>query len=353
MSTRNNFTPVRPLSREQFHSLRERVVRETPRMYKSTGTTEPRSVGKTPIPLKAPATAPPVTITTSAITPTAKATPLLQDPLVNMSEHELMYESPVLETLASQSVNKGLEIQRVVVNLIAYAVWNLVLNFGSFYLTHTASGRALRDEWLTVDRLVVLLHIPRYPALLSLLHNYISMEYVRHMFTLLVIYNVMSSILRLVKRVNSRELKLSERQKMLLGFSEQNGTNTKKPHSVLKQNIQKDKIPAPTASTEAPAAVSPPPPYLFKTMESPMKKKMEQSGRPSSLFTSNNTNRSNAFSSSMVPSNNTKSVSFEPTIEYTRRTSVISTSTSMNGAGYIPSNKYAYMMNTPSPRKPF
>lgn len=230
------------------------------------------------------------------------------------------FESPVLETLATDSVNKGLEIQRIVTNLIGYAVMNLALNFTSFYLWHTRSGQVLREQF-TTEYILSILHIPKNPLVYTIL-KYLSIEYIRHVFSLLVVYNVVSSTLRLVKRVNYRDLKLNENQKKLLGFvgDQRQEQILKKPHSVLKG--QDDSATAP-------------PPYLFKALESPMKKKEVPSTSTRNVFT--------------------KSVSFEP---QARRTSVATTtsvsapaSTTVNGAGYIPSNKYAYMMNTPSPRK--
>ena len=51
------------------------------------------------------------------------------------------FESPVLKELSRRTVNKEMETQRIMTNVIAFAFWNLLVKFIKFFWNNTHVGR--------------------------------------------------------------------------------------------------------------------------------------------------------------------------------------------------------------------
>lgn len=359
---RNNLsTPSRPLSREQFFSVRERIVKDTPKLYQGRSIATDEKKERTDERVFTP---------TSSINIFSHKS---QEPIQQTVErqtvqsHDLgFFENPVLEKLAERSVNKSLEVQKIINNVLLYLLWNLITKFILLYLDHTSSGQKVRKNWLQTDQILALLHMPNNKAAENAIDLLFSVSSFNKAFRGLVLYNVLMSIFALVGKVKISDLKLNQRQKNLLGFIGQGETSNLRriepSNLMLKQNSKKttentkdQRVSSGINKKNTESQVSAPP-YAFRSIQTPMKKKMEEERNSNMNSVSNNVNplvRSNIFNNNASTGNN-RSVNFAELhhSDIVRRNSTITTLNDTS-AGYIPSSKYTYMMDTPSPRKSF
>ncbi|GAV52450.1 hypothetical protein ZYGR_0AG04410 [Zygosaccharomyces rouxii] len=349
-------TPSRPISREQFTSLRQRVAKDSPKLYKNkvlSGPDEqvnihtnqnslPHTVGK----------ATPVATKSTGIKPSS---PTSQVPAPASNEIG-SFENPVLHTLAQRTVNKEWETQRLVVNIIAWAIWDLLSKFCSTLAKHSKMGREL-VSWINRELARRNSHsnnsivgffqrfYHRYPSVWNKL-NWSNINFIFH---LVVIINVLFSLRRLLSKVRTDDLQLNENQRQLLGVVDQSDASIVHHDSAKESELVSSKE-SNTTPPEPPST-----PFLFKSLETPMKLRQKQEA--DSIISKNVTqsafvNRMNAFglsqsalSNRMNPS--TKSISKPSTGLFPSNLMA----TPVGKTGYIPSSKYTYMMNSPTPRK--
>lgn len=325
-------TPARPVTRDQFYSLRQKMVRESPGLYRSKVLSDPslavglqsRSAPVTPAGRK----------TGELAVDGSRETHAKQSSREEVGDGSALgnFESPVLGKLASRTVNKELETQVIVTNLIALAIWDLVTKFSKIFLDYSPVGRRVLQfaqerfwKW-KLGIWIYRLHRahPRLASRLSLA----SLDTLLH---LVVAYNVVASLWRLFARVKVDDLHLTTSQKELLGLDpmEPVGRATsRKPHVILDQGKP---VPKPEELRESGEAVSATP-FLFKSLETPLKAKQREQRQQIDLQRQGqdtSVSKVNAFGSNFNKID----------------------STPVGPSGYIPSSKYAYMMSSPSPRK--
>ncbi|CAR26468.1 ZYRO0B10406p [Zygosaccharomyces rouxii] len=349
-------TPSRPISREQFTSLRQRVAKDSPKLYKNKILSGPN--GQLDVHTnqhKLSHTGGKGTPVATTSTVTRSSPPISQVPASTSNEIG-SFENPVLHTLAQRTVNKEWETQRLVVNIIAWAIWDLLSKFCSTLAKHSKIGK----EWVSwINRELVQRNINsnnsivgffnrfynRYPSL----WNKLNWSNLNFMFHLIVIINILFSLRRLLSKVKTDDLPLNENQRQLLGVVDQSDDSIVH-HELVKESELVSSKESNTAPPEPPNT-----PFLFKSLETPMKSRQKQEA--DSIISKNVTqsafvNRVNAFglsqsalSNRMHP--NTKNISNSSTGLFPSGLAA----TPAGKTGYIPSSKYTYMMNSPTPRK--
>ncbi|CUS22230.1 LAQU0S05e00628g1_1 [Lachancea quebecensis] len=345
-------TPVKPVTQERFASVREKVVRESPYLYKSKILSSPvkdakrvsRSVGGTPLARPAAFQKPrPSGLDHTPSEAEAKGTVAAGNSESVLGE----FENPVLAQYSRRIVNKELETRKIISNLFAVLVWNLALKFLSLYLDHTLHGAGFSKraaKWIQ-ETLVYRIN-PYADFEHSRWARLLTLANISHIFHLAVFYNVTVSLWRLLvksQNVKIDDLHLNQRQKQLLGLSDQPQTSNNLPRVMLAAGSQE------TLSNQTSLATSPrknpaQPVFLFKSLQTPLKSKERAAAAERAGVMSERAPKINAFGdlrtsvlqkSSLTPSH----------------VSSGSLPTAMNRTGYIPSSKYAYMRDSPSPRK--
>lgn len=345
-------TPVKPVTQERFASVREKVVRESPYLYKSKILSSPvkdgkrvsKSVGGTPLarPTVFQKSRPTSSESTSNETE-AKGTVASEN-----TENVLGgFENPVLAQYSCRIVNKELETRKIISNLLAVLVWNLALKFLSLYLDHTLHGAGFSKrvtKW--VQETLVYRINPYADFEHSRWARLITLANVSHIFHLIIFYNVTVSLWRLLvksQNVKIDDLHLNQRQKQLLGLSDQTQTSSALPRVMLAASPQ-EPLSKPTSLASSPRKASAPPVFLFKSLQTPLKSKERAAAAERAGVRSERAPKINAFGD--LRSSVLKKSSLTPS-----HVSSGLLPTAMNRTGYIPSSKYAYMRDSPSPRK--
>lgn len=402
-------TPSRPISMEQFHSLREKMVKESPKLYKNQMLSDPAKRSE----MASKSQSVPVTPKNSSIFGSRQPAPVGlngnenyrgtfnsssvgkgEDMQILESENDRLdrpgdsmvdpniielgsFESPILRKLASRTVNKEMETQTIVVNLVILAIWNLFAKFLKIFILHARYGKELaaffhRTFWGWQTALSVLKWYHKHPRIADWV-NWSNFDLLLHS---IVTYNVIISLWRLFSKVKVDDLNLTKSQRELLGLSsnddkkaaaaayQTSSSTIEKPHVIL--NNQKGSLSQASSNSQT----VPSTPFLFKSLETPLKAKaMEQQQQQQqqqinlqrqaqSAFVS----KVNAFgslrSNMMMNKNGKHSINNNNTNTNTNKNTFTPTATTsaplptpVGRTGYIPSNKYAYMMNSPSPRK--
>lgn len=288
----------------------------------------------------------------------SKSTETLVKPIDN-SQKPLQeigsFENPVLQTLANRTVNKELETQRLVVNIVSLAIWDLLNKISNTLATHSSWGKqfmALLAREMTKSgiRKTVTHLYSKYPRLFE----EINWKNLNLTFHIIVIVNVVISLWRLFAKVKTDDLKLTESQKKLLGVEEKGKDISREDQTAIEELRSAEQ------STRSPPQ-PPNTPFLFKSLETPMKtKRRELTEEPQRKTQSAGAKKSNAFGTleGALPRGSNGSLNtrlFAPSM--TNSAGPLGTaaaqnfSTPVRRTGYIPSSKYTYMMNSPSPRK--
>lgn len=358
-------TPSRSISREQFQSLRQKMVKESPRLYRNKLLSDPSEKSK----LKshsAPATPRNYLIGSSG--------PVLREGLntsdsrsdeVSEDKNSMInnvvdatvaepgnFENPVLKKLASRTVNKEMETQIIVTNLIVLAIWDLFTKFLKVFLDYSHLGRflisAVQEKFW---KLKLGLWIYRMNRELPWLMKRLSWSNIDTLFHLIVAFNVIGSLWRLFSKIKVNDLDLNRSQKELLGLQSDDeyagsfATHfpSKKPHVIVDQNKN---VSGPRDKGIEASSSTPPTPFLFKSLETPLKAKQRQQNQQQQQQRNQvelqRQTQSAAVSRVNVFGSNFGKIESKP---------VPWTTSHVGPAGYIPSSKYAYMMSSPSPRK--
>lgn len=366
-------TPSRPITREQFHSLRQKMVKESPRLYKNKILSDPseRPSGK---------------IRSAPVTPRnyveetrgARGTLLRDTNLVDLNSRQLSelnadvvsgedktasgelgkqasnaaepgnYENPVLNKLASRTVNKEMETQIIVTNLVVLAMWDLFTKFLKIFLDYSHFGKVIASlAQEKFSKLKLGIWIYRLNREFPWLVKRLSWSSVDTVFHLVVAYNVIGSLWRLLSKVRVSDLNLNSSQRELLGLqpndvftdSHASSSSSKKPHVILDQNKR-----VPRAEKDGENSTTPSTPFLFKSLETPLKAKQREQTQKQQRTQLDLQRQAQSASVSKVNA-------FGSNFDKIESRPVPWTTSQINPAGYIPSSKYAYMMSTPSPRK--
>lgn len=276
------------------------------------------------------------------------------------------FENPVLGKLAKRTVNKEYETQTIVVNLIALAIWDLISKFYTLFIDNTTygekivgylQGKLLRNHLVTWKRYLQI-HYPFFS-------DWINWSNLDTLFHLIVVYNVLVSIWRLFSKVKVDDLELTQSQKELLGLDVNSKRNSiirpsstiTKPRVILDPRISKvgtDPASSSTAVSEA-ASVSGTP-YLFKSLETPLKRRQKEQQQQQRQHQQNQREQQQNQQINLHRHAQSAFVSKVNAFGSLRNNFVGTTNsngsqTPVERTGYIPSNKYAYMINSPCPRK--
>ncbi|AQZ13028.1 POM34 (YLR018C) [Zygosaccharomyces parabailii] len=331
--------PSTPISREQFTSLRRKMAKDSPKLYKNKVLSEVGNEKLQTVP---------------------KSSEVVAKPVVASEKYPKeigSFENPVLHTLAHRTVNKELETQRLVVNIVSLAVWNLISKFTGTLATHSTWGKQLVGY---LGREVSQLGIQRtfmhwyseYPGIFKR----INWQNLNFFFHTIVVCNVAISVWRLFAKVKTDDLQLNDNQKKLLGVDGE-GHTSNQGHSAVEElaSVEQSKRSPP----EPPST-----PFLFKSLETPMKtrqrEQMQERQRRTQSVIPKKINAFGTLKSSLPrrPPGSGGSLNaglFTPNMTASSGPSAATTtynlSTPVGRTGYIPSSKYAYMMNSPSPRK--
>ncbi|AJV64943.1 Pom34p [Saccharomyces cerevisiae YJM1527] len=255
------------------------------------------------------------------------------------------FESPVLKELSRRTVNKEMETQRIMTNVIAFAFWNLLVKFIKFFWNNTHVGRQFCNRLSRIHLYMLTFHtVKKANIIYHTTFSWLNAELLDYLFHLLISLNILFSLWKLLSTVKVSDLNLTERQKKLLGVDMQSSVDTglqpQHPHYVstsktsqMAQN--KTHIPQTNLKNH--------PAYLFKGLETPLKARQREMAEEQTKLQSQSLHTKNVFgtlqrhsgiSSTLVSASNDNN---SPHTPVTRK-------------GYIPSSKYAYMMNSQSPR---
>lgn len=399
--TRGLNTPSRPLSKAQFDSLRERIQRDSPRLYRDKHLSAARSGS-----LTTPGT-PIAHNIVSKGTITDPATELrsrslfdglesFRSPLQNIiaaepneelqiypvkmntdslplnaatngaalgqNSHDTnicygvaqfgSYENPVLRQLASRNINKELEIQTIVTNVVAILLWNLITKFALLVFTDTSHGASLVALiHYKLQRSDFICKIMKHP-LYYLLNDNVNYSRCNIFIHLLMAYNIVSATCRLLSKMKTSDLNLTPRQRQLLGLDHVQIKTTgapQKPKMLFQDSgslIQDHHIRTTAGGAQQHSnglpTNKPSTPYLFKSLETPLKAR--QKATENSLLKRPRQTGPNIFNT------DTQATKLNKTYLKNDLPSQNLIENASN-TGYIPSNKYAYKMGTPSIRR--
>lgn len=259
------------------------------------------------------------------------------------------YENPMLFKFNQRIINKELELKRVISNFIIIFIWKLLVKFFGLFFNYTILGSKLKREIWKFISVEIIFKINPHTNLNSLWFFILKFENINHLIHLVVVFNILFSLWKvLIKSQNMKinDLKLNNKQKQLLGiegipYSDQIASKQAKVVEEIQQ--------AHLAKYENPNSVDnlKQAPFLFKSLQTPLKLKTEVDQCKSYSAPVNKVN-------SFIDLNQ---VFLDPNISLTQilppeHIDQFSTDVQRHcGTGYIPSHKYAYLMNSPSPRK--
>ncbi|SCU85832.1 LADA_0D10066g1_1 [Lachancea dasiensis] len=341
-------TPVKKVSGDQLKSVRERIGRESPYLYRNKQL--PEHEGNNSI------THSPAKVDVGSNTPVIdRHMPKVNNELLhNAVSGEaptggVTYENPVLAQYSRRIVNKELETRRIISNFLALLLWNLGVKFLSLFLYHTTHGANLQQKlgkW--VQESVIFRFHPHADLEASWARN-ATLANISHVCHLLIFYNVTVSIWRLLvksQNVKVDDLHLNHRQRQLLGVSDTPVTKELLPHVRLASGgptLETKSTAVPKIDSREINGLSASSAFLFKSLQTPQKAREQQVTAPMDVR-SDFVKKVNAFGD--LRTSFLKKKSLTPT-----HNTSITPLTPVSRNGYIPSSKYTYMHDTPSPRK--
>ncbi|AMD22785.1 HHR016Cp [Eremothecium sinecaudum] len=379
-------TPVRPISTRQFESLREKVCKDSPGLYKARLLTDPtmtkfisRSVGATPSSVfdrKEAKNNMPKLAGERGLCYEQKevysrgAVDEIQTQQENLpnkkssgitADKELQtigsYENPILEVFTRRVVNKELEIKKIIVNIASLFVWNLCYKFLVFFLYYTKKGNYLCKRINQVFLAHIVFKIYPHLDLDSGWLKIWRLSNVSRLVHIVFFINVLTSLyMLLVKSQNFKvsDLGLNERQKQLLGVTDKDSRETLLPEGLLYKSNPRLNFSSENKKVDSSKDVTehsaPTQPFLFKSLQTPLKaseiSKGQQQQKKILESSSAFVNKINAYDDLRKSVLMSRSAITPPPVN-----NIVSSPSIRPTSGYIPSSKYAYMMDSPSPRK--
>ncbi|CCK73026.1 Pom34p KNAG_0M01730 [Huiozyma naganishii CBS 8797] len=362
--------PSRPLSRDQMQTLRMRVVEESPRLYRDNLLSDP--VSQVVQQQKLHQQQQQQKQTVRKMDAPAETVGAAGFRSANLGS----FENPVLDKVISRTINKESEFQVVVTNVLIFFLWNLLYKSTQLLLEHSAYGRKLSKQCMQTLWSLQRAH-PRWGPLWQLFQDasVVKADYLNHLVGIVLGFNIVTALFKLRSRINTRDLELTQRQRELLGLDPRNhpqgdtkGGHITKPHVVISssntdrsaQNSRLSRDSQSSAGSTGSAQQSPPPtPFLFKSLQTPLKSKQTDAKQQQTPHLPHT--KVSAFGNNPLTTDRKQQVRF-PFQETGQGTGVASSTASMAdhlpktpnltaNKGYIPSSKYSYMMNSPSPMK--
>ena len=256
------------------------------------------------------------------------------------------FENPVLEKLVKRSINKELEFRKIIVNIVSLSLWNLTVKFTSYFITYTDMGQELllqlRVYWVSLIRKlnqsgIPLLGFKNWAASASP-YNF---EHVNLIVHLLVLYNLLVASWRLFSSIKTSDLNLNSKQRRLLGLDPV-GRSTSSMDNQDHQEAGNSGFRRVNKVAELPRT-----PFLFRQSNLPDSRDIPEASEI--LNGEDAKTRKDTFGTgqqsvtSFIENHNGPNVN--RTTGFSRYTEN-KTQTGHN-VGYIPSEKYTYMMGSP------
>lgn len=283
------------------------------------------------------------------------------------------YENPILEKIINRSINKENEFKIIITNITSYIIINLIIKFIRFFFNYTKSGKTLLsflsqysiNNKSTIIKtndfknngnfinFINLIKVKLYDW--DLIEKIFNWENIIFFIKLIVTLNILIAIIKLLRRISYNDLNLNLRQRSLLGLNENslklnyynNSKIDRKPHLILTNDdrfIDKNNLESIVDINKNRSAT----PFLFKSLKTPLsnsKYNVTDNLKDNSISYNRYANR-NMFGLNNDNTNFNKSIN--GTVSNFKNDRVNSSNTNK---GYVPSNKYVYMMNSPSPIK--
>ena len=312
--SRNFASPSRSMSPEQLHSIRQRLVTDTPKLYKDNVLSYPDlqpprqpEIGSSKYGMHVPADSnqhkdpsfhlqnlslhdSKTAATTTTNQQQEQRDEVLMDDFSRMDTKLGDFENPALQKLLKRSVNKEQEFSTFVTNIISLSLWNLFSNFVKLFVSHTTTGKQLRVQLYK--------KINRVDWIQDILAN----EYVKYVagtvtwnrvncaFHLLVCYNLVLSVWRLLSNGRTSDLHLSAKQRQLLGLkggkgkgSQHSGSNDISAASMRKPHIIQTRKPNDAADNNRVIPDQAETPFLFKSLKTPNRAKQNEPAQTQNL----------------------------------------------------------------------
>ncbi|CAI4034957.1 hypothetical protein SMKI_12G0940 [Saccharomyces mikatae IFO 1815] len=255
------------------------------------------------------------------------------------------FESPVLKELSRRTVNKEAETQRIITNAIAFAVWNLLVKFIRFFRENTHIGTQICNSVTRIHLYLLTFHaVKRANIIYYSTFSWLTTELVDYLFHLLILLNILFSLWKLLSTVNVSDLNLTNRQKKLLGVDIQSsvdrGLQPQEPHCLsasMAHKLSQNKTHIPQTSSKNH------PTFLFKGLETPLKARQKETAEEQTKQKSYSAHLKNVSGTLQRDSSVSGTLLGASTYNSSPHTPAAR-------KGYIPSSKYAYMMNSQSPR---
>ncbi|AGO09832.1 AaceriAAL159Cp [[Ashbya] aceris (nom. inval.)] len=371
-------TPMRPISREQFQSMREKAVKLSPELYRTRILSDP-TVNKFPLraqgalaanvfergesqPIEA--VTPPVT-QVSAVPVAAQDDDLLPEQEVatatGMAAGMRMetvsgscdpssakplgnYENPALAAFTRRVVNKEQEIKRIIANVWTLLIWNLVYKFLGLFLHSCRTGRFIYQTISHFFYANVVFKLNPHARLDSGWLRFWTLEHINHLIHMMLLINIALSLYMLLvkaQHITVSDLGLNERQKELLGVSASGDTQSSIIEDAVNPRPLLHRVSSKGSVTEhiLPSDAAQPQPFLFKSLQTPLR---SSKGQPSSTALQSELPYTGRAREHLFPA-------ASPLLS--QKLAAPAVPANRPGSGYIPSSKYAYMMDSPSARK--
>ncbi|CCH60407.1 hypothetical protein TBLA_0C06110 [Henningerozyma blattae CBS 6284] len=330
--------------------------------------------------------------------------------VVNNIQNELTlgsYENPILKKLSHRTINKEFELQKIIASTLILAMLSIIIKFIKLFIHHSKYG--IKLYLLPSDATSINLQFNAFNTDINIHFNFrydINYDKIYFLIQCILVLNILISLWKLSKNVKYDDLKLSKHQMELLGLNDRNSKNYKrsqlskyndrrksqtKPHMIqLNRNIhysnsnQRQQHELTSVTTKSGNLNETP--YLFKSLMTPSKLKEFQSNKQTTsssafqrqpyshinnnsnfqrtmfnnLAYNNGTNNNNATiinnnssNNPMITGSNLFGNSNNNNTNFNIHNSISTPNTNSNGTSiaYIPSSKYTYMMNTPTPKK--
>lgn len=265
--------------------------------------------------------------------------------------HLTDFENPALAVFTSRMVNKELEMRRLLTNIVLALIWNLISKFVLLFFQYTKKGAQLRDE---IHRLVLKYVVYKiYPQahVQSIWFQLLSWQCITSVFHLIVLYNIgvcLWNLLVKAQNLDMSDLNLTEHQKRLLGIIDDHATTANSTAPATGERLSNNK---PTGKNVHNTFVNDADskaghkPFIFKSLQTPTKMREEQYSSRNEIGGQNHVSFSvqpkkvNAFGVQSVDATSMTPMRSLPSIRSQRQEI---------RPGYIPSNRYTYMMDSPS-----
>ena len=357
MDSINNFTicgsPIKQMSSTEKNMIRSKIIKETPQKFYSNRNIFNRKLYDLTNPYS---------INNDTAKENQKNISLNNTPDNTNNYHQnfsVFLENPILNKFINKSINREFEFHKLIINIVSLFILTLFIKI--LKLTYHIFNNNNNNNNSHINKL----NNWNFYSIKFFQLLFENIDNIKYLLNLIISFNIIVSLIKLLSyskfntvitnsstnnistTSTNKPYKLSNRQKDLLGLNQNETHDTdqylmKKPYKIqLDNNIN-------TTTTDPGNhgdKLVPKTPYIFKSLNTPLQKDIQLQSQQDNGFvqsTLNNhlkTNNNNNFNIFKKP--------------YTTTTTTMETSTLSNSQkfNYTPSNKYAYLMNSPSPMK--